>query len=462
MNTPSIDPVIFRAYDIRGIVDKTLTVEAVNAVGKAIGTHVLGINESELIVARDGRLSSPKFFNALTDGVRSTGCNVVDIGITPTPVLYYATHILKSNSGVMITGSHNPPEYNGIKIVLGGKTLSEDAIQTLYQVIVDQAFTTAKEPGSIREENVVERYLDRVTSDVKLARPLKIAIDCGNGVGNVTAAELYRRLGCEVTELYTEIDGHFPNHHPDPSVPKNVADLTQTIIDKQLDVGIAFDGDADRIGVVTSGGTMIFPDRQLMLYAIDVLSRHPGATVIYDVKCSRFLETVVSEHGGKPIMTRTGHSLLKAAIEEAHAEIGGELSGHIFYKERWYGFDDAVYTGARLLEILSKQTQTSEEIFAALPNAISTPELKLPISEAKKFSFMDDFAKTAEFNDAKIITIDGLRVEFKDGWGLIRPSNTTPYLILRFEADNEDALTRIQNIFREQLLKANASLEIPF
>ncbi len=460
MNKIAIDPTIFRAYDIRGIVDQTLTIESVNLVGKAVASMVIDNGSNEIVVGRDGRLSSPKLFKALIAGIMSTGCHVIDLGIVTTPLLYFATSTLGVNSGIMITGSHNPPEYNGLKVVLEGRTLTSDGIQSIFQRIKKEAF--AKGVGTIREAHVINSYLDRICQDVHIDRPLKVVIDCGNGVAGVVAGQLYRALGCEVEELFCNIDGHFPNHYPDPSVIENLKDISRAVVEKNADIGLAFDGDADRLGIVTNKGTVIFADRILMLLAQDLLLRNPGAKIVYDVKCTHLLKEVILESGGVPLMVKTGHSNIKAAIIENHAALGGELSGHIFFKERWYGFDDAIYSGARALEILSKQKKTLDTLFSEFPDSVNTPELKLPISEEEKFKFMDEFRDKAKFENANIITIDGLRVEFKDGWGLIRPSNTTPSLILRFEANDETALKRIEEIFRKEILAINPKLELPF
>lgn len=458
----TIDKTIFRAYDIRGVVDQTLTEEAVEAIGQVFGTEALEKKETQVAVARDGRLSGPQLFTALTRGILSTGCDVIDIGAVPTPVLYFATRVLDTHSGIMITGSHNPPNENGLKMVIAEETLATHRITEIYDRIISHQIKKSNRPGRIESMTILPRYMDRILSDVKLAKPLKVVMDCGNGIGGVVAPSLYRKLGCEVIELYCDVDGRFPNHGADPSVMKNLADLQKAVKAHHADIGVAFDGDADRLGIVTNEGEIIMPDRVLMLLAIDVLSRNPHAKIIYDVKCTRNLQKVIKAHQGEPLMSATGHSLVKAAMIQHGALLAGEMSGHLFFKERWYGFDDGIYAGTRVLEILSKRSDTLADAFRELPNSMNTPELKLFIDDQEKFLFMDRLIKEAQFDNAKMITLDGLRVEFKDGWGLIRPSNTTPALILRFEADNQAALQRIQGLFRLALLKVNPQLNLPF
>ena len=451
---------IFRAYDIRGIVGDTLTPEIVTQVGKAIGSEAEARGQKTVVVARDGRLSGPSLIAALTEGLRAAGRDVIDIGMVPTPVLYFATHYLKTGSGVMLTGSHNPPNYNGLKIMIGGDTLSGDAIQALKTRIDKAQFVHGA--GKHAQQEIGEAYIERVTKDVKLSRPFKVVVDCGNGVAGVLAPQLIRALGCEVIELFCEIDGKFPNHHPDPSQPKNLEDVIAAVHQHKADLGLAFDGDGDRLGVIDSKGNVIWPDRQMMLYAGDILKRNPGAKIIFDVKCSRHLGNSITQHGGTPVMWKTGHSFIKAKIKESGALLGGEMSGHIFFKERWYGFDDALYTAARLLEILSKDKRPPHEVFMDLPDAVNTPELKLEMREGEHFKFMRRIQDSLQFEDAEISTIDGVRADFIDGWGLVRPSNTTPCLVFRFEADNEDALEYIKDQFRRQLLELDPSLTLPF
>jgi phosphomannomutase / phosphoglucomutase len=456
--TPAAE--IFKAYDIRGIVGKTLTPDVVEQIGHAIGSEARDRGQKTIVVGRDGRLSGPDLARALARGLNAAGCDVIDIGRVPTPVVYFATFHLGTNSGVAITGSHNPPEYNGLKMVLGGETLSGEAIQAIRRRIVDNRLTHGS--GTVTQQNVRSAYLDRIVSDVKLARPLRIAIDCGNGVAGETAPELMRRLGCATTGLYCEVDGTFPNHHPDPSHPENLQDLIAVVKEKKLDLGLAFDGDGDRIGVIAPDGEIIWADRQMMLYARDVLSRHPGGKIIYDVKCTRLLEREIAAAGGEPVMWRTGHSFIKAKLKESGALLAGEMSGHIFFKERWYGFDDGVYSAARLLELLARDKRPVAEVFRSLPNAINTPELQWKLKEGEHYDIIKQLVGRASFPDARVITIDGLRADFPDGFGLVRASNTTPVLVFRFEGDNKNALTRIQKEFRTLLLSVRPDAELPF
>ena len=451
---------IFRAYDIRGIVGNTLTPPIVRAIGQALGTLALEAGNTAVAIGRDGRLSGPSLSAALAEGVAASGAQVFDIGMVPTPVTYFAAHHLGCGSAVMLTGSHNPPDYNGIKMVIDGNTLSGDAIQDLRMRI--ETGRVASGRGTVEQRDVSEAYLSRITGDVKLARPMKIAIDCGNGVTGGLAPRLYRMLGCEVTALFDEIDGNFPNHHPDPSQPKNLADLVAALQSSDAGLGLAFDGDGDRLGVVTKDGNIIYPDRQLMLYAKDVLSRNPGATIIYDVKCTRRLGPWIEEHGGVPLIWKTGHSFVKAKLKETGAPLAGEMSGHTFFKERWYGFDDALYVGARLLEIVSRDSDPCA-VLNALPDSPSTPELNWKLSEGEPHSLMEKLQAGTPFPNAeRILTIDGVRAEYKDGFGLARASNTTPVIVLRFEADTQSALARIQGEFRTALQKLKPGSPLPF
>jgi phosphomannomutase/phosphoglucomutase len=453
-------PEIFKAYDIRGIVGKTLTATIVERIGQAVGSEARARGRDAIAIGRDGRLSGPELVAALARGINQAGCNVIDIGCVPTPVLYFATQHLGTESGISVTGSHNPPEYNGLKIMLAGETLSGAAIQALRQRLLDGDLTHGS--GKVTREDVREAYLARITSDVKLARKMRIAIDCGNGVAGELAPALMRRLGCEVTELFCEIDGNFPNHHPDPAHPENLQDLIKTVTQGGYDVGLAFDGDGDRLGVISPDGHIIWPDRQLILYARDVLSRHPGAEIIFDVKCSRTVEAAIRAAGGKATMWKTGHSFIKAKLKETGALLAGEMSGHVFFKERWYGFDDGLYTAARLLELLSRDLRPVQEVFANLPNTVNTPELNVKFAEGEHYKAIEELIKVAAFPDGKVTTIDGLRVDFPDGFGLVRASNTTPVWVLRFEADNPPALARIQNRFRELIHRIRPGLALPF
>jgi phosphomannomutase/phosphoglucomutase len=381
----------------------------------------------------------------------STGCNVIDVGAIPTPVLYFATYHLNTGSGVMVTGSHNPSNYNGLKIMLGGETLAGEAIQKLLHRVQTGDFEHGQ--GARSEEDVRRAYLDRIIEDIAVAAPLKIVMDAGNGIAGELGALLAEELGCEVIRLYCDVDGDFPNHHPDPGKPENLIDLIQRVKAEKADIGLAFDGDGDRLGVVTNTGKIIWPDRLLMLFARDVVSRNPGADVIYDVKCSRRLAGVISQAGGRPIMWKTGHSLIKAKMQETGALLAGEMSGHVFFKERWYGFDDGLYSAARLLEILGVEDRQCDEVFAELPDDISTPELNVDVSDETKFALVEKLSEEGDFGDGNLSTIDGVSIDYPDGWGLCRASNTTPMLVLRFEAESEEALERIKTVFREQLMK---------
>ena len=451
---------IFKAYDIRGIVGRTLTPEIVTAIGQAIGSEAAARGQHSIAIGRDGRLSGVEFSAALARGIQKSGINVIDVGRVATPMVYFAAFQLNTNCAVMITGSHNPPDYNGLKMVLAGETLSGDTIQSLRTRIEQGNLSYGA--GSYSQKNINADYLAKIVSHIKLARPMKITVDCGNGVAGDFAANLYRQLGCEVTELFCEVDGNFPNYHPDPSDPHNLEDLIKALAGNDSELGLAFDGDGDRLGVVTKGGKIIYPDRQLMLFAADVLSRNAGAEIIFDVKSTRNLFSWISSHGGKATLWKTGHSLVKAKMKETGALLAGEMSGHVFFKERWYGFDDGLYSGARLLEILSRSTDPSTTL-NNLPDAVSTPELHIKLKEGENHALIARLSKEAKFTDAKdIITIDGLRVEYADGFGLMRASNTTPVIVLRFEADDEAGLKRIQDDFRRVLLKANTSLQLPF
>ncbi len=451
---------IFKAYDIRGIVGKSLTPAVVRAVGQALGSLALDRGRDTFAIGRDGRLSGPELLAALSDGIRAAGANVIDLGMVATPMTYFAAHHLDTGCSVMVTGSHNPPDYNGLKMVVAGDTLSGDDIQALRARVEDGMLRVGS--GGYREVDIVPSYLDRIVGDLKLARPMHVAVDCGNGVAGAFAPALYSRLGCTVVPLYCEVDGRFPNHHPDPSQPANLRDLIARLAQGDCELGLAFDGDGDRLGVVTREGRVIYPDRQLMLFAADLLGRQPGATVIYDVKSTRNLKPWITRHGGVPMLWKTGHSLIKGKMKEVHAALAGEMSGHTFFGERWFGFDDGLYAGARLLEILSRHADPSA-ILDALPDALSTPELNVACAEGEPHALIASMQATAVFPGAdEVIRIDGLRVEYPDGFGLARASNTTPVIVLRFEADNPAALARIQDAFRDVLARAKPGIRLPF
>jgi len=459
---PSIDPSLFKAYDVRGIVDGSLTPAAARAIGAALGSQARTQTVHDIAVGRDGRLSGPALRDALAEGIRSTGCGVVDIGMVATPMLYFATCHLGTGSGVSITGSHNPPQYNGMKLVLAGQALYGEGLQALRRRIEAGDLVRAPAPGPLRSARIDEAYVERIAGDVKLARPMTIAVDCGNGVAGAIAPRVFRALGCRVIELFCEVDGTFPNHHPDPAHPENLQDVIETLRTTDAELGLAFDGDGDRLGVVTKDGHIIYPDRQMMLFARDVLARHPGSEIVFDVKCTRNLAPWIVRHGGRPTMWRTGHSLIKAKLRETQAPFAGEMSGHLFFNDRWYGFDDAVYAGARLLELLSREADPSA-VLNSLPDAVCTPELHLKTAEGENFELVDRMRKQARFEGAQqLITIDGVRVEYADGFGLARPSNTTPVVVLRFEADDEAALARIQADFRRAILEVQPAAQLPF
>ena len=457
-----VDPSIFRAYDIRGVVGDTLSNGVARLIGRAIGSEARDRGLAEIVVGRDGRLSGPDLVASLIVGLRSTGIDVIDIGLAPTPVTYFAGYHLRTGSGISVTGSHNPPDYNGFKVVLGGETLSEDAIQNLYRRIEAERFVDGM--GGLQSIDINQDYIRRITDDIQIERKMKVVVDCGNGIPGAIAPAVLEGIGCEVIPLYCDVDGTFPNHHPDPSDLANLQDLIMSVKQVGADLGLAFDGDGDRLGVVTPLGEVIFPDRLLMLFAMDILSRNPGATIIYDVKCTGHLQPLILQHGGSPLMWRTGHSLIKAKMRETNAALAGEMSGHFFFGERWYGFDDGIYAAARLLEILAgdMEERTPDEVFATLPKGVSTPELKIPMREGEHYRFMESFRARAKFEGARLTTIDGIRADWPDGWGLVRASNTTPVLVLRFDADNAPALHRIQEDFRRQLLALDSSLPLPF
>ncbi|WP_404376688.1 phosphomannomutase/phosphoglucomutase [Vreelandella aquamarina] len=451
---------IFRAYDIRGIVDDTLSEATTELIGRAVGSEAAERGEQTVVVARDGRTSGPRLQAALIRGLQAAGRDVIDIGMVPTPVLYFATHTLpESRSGVMLTGSHNPPDYNGFKIVLAGETLSGDAITALFERIQAGNFTQGQ--GNVSSQDLRARYLERIMGDVKVERPLSAVVDCGNGVAGELGPQLIQRLGVTTTPLFDEIDGRFPNHHPDPGKPENLQDLIRHVQQSGADIGLAFDGDGDRLGVVTPRGRMIYPDHLLMLFATDMLSRNPGAKVVFDIKCTGNLARVISEAGGEPEMWRTGHSLIKARMKETGALLGGEMSGHIFFKERWYGFDDGLYSAARLLEILARFPGDADAFFDQFPQDISTPEINVSVAEEAKFAIVETLAREGDFGEGIKTTLDGIRVDYADGWGLCRASNTTPALVLRFEGKDSAALARIRARFEKALHGVAPTLTIP-
>ena len=451
---------IFKAYDIRGIVDTSLSNEITFKIGQAVGSEVIKSGGKQIVIGRDGRLSGPELSKHLANGLQAAGVDVVDIGIAPSPVVYYSSYSKNIPSCIAITGSHNPPNYNGFKMVVDGTTLSAESIQSLKQRILTDDFSQGA--GGYSQQTVIPDYSQTIIDDIKLQRSMKIVIDCGNGVAGATAPEIFKGIGCEVIELFSEVDGTFPNHHPDPSQAENLVDLIAAVKQHDADLGLAFDGDGDRLGVITKSGDIVWPDRQIILFAQDILARNPGAEIIYDVKCTRLLPAAIEAAGGKATMWRTGHSFIKAKLKETGAALAGEMSGHVFFKERWFGFDDGVYAGARLLEILSKSGQTPQQVFDAIPNSINTPELRIEFDEGEHYAFMEELTEVAVFKDAEVSTIDGVRADYVDGFGLIRPSNTTPILVLRFEADSEAALTRIQSDFKQQILQIDSELALPF
>ena len=433
---------IFKAYDIRGIVPSTVNEAVAEGIGKAFGTLALAQGESVVAVGRDGRLSGPALTVALMRGLMAVGIEVIDVGMVTTPMLYFAANTLCS-SGIQITGSHNPNDYNGFKMVMAGRAIYGEDIQAIRRMMENETWEP-KVGGTVRSVDVTADYQARIVSDITLARPMKIIVDCGNGVAGATAPAIFRAIGCEVTELFSEVDGNFPNHHPDPSKPENLQDLIKALQTSDAELGLAFDGDGDRLGIVTKDGQNIYPDRQMMLFARDVLSRVPGGTILFDVKCSQRLAPAIEEAGGVALMFKTGHSLIKAKMKEVDSPLGGEMSGHIFFKERWYGFDDGTYAGCRLLEIVSKAPDAGE-VLNALPTSFSTPELNVACAEGEPHTAVEALIKAASFPEpAKISTIDGVRVDWPDGFGLIRASNTTPVLVLRFEGHTEEALVRIE------------------
>ncbi|MES2900425.1 MAG: phosphomannomutase/phosphoglucomutase [Pseudomonadota bacterium] len=458
----ALSQTIFKAYDIRGVIGSTLDAGVAFKIGQAFGMAALAKGETTVVIGRDGRLSGPELAAALAEGLQAAGADVIDLGVVATPMVYFGTHVLGAASGIMVTGSHNPPNYNGFKMVLAGEAIHGETIQALYRSIVAHDGARAASNGAYRTHDIRAAYLQRIIGDISIARPMKIAVDCGNGVAGAFAGDLYRGMGLEVIELFCEVDGNFPNHHPDPAHPENLQDLIRCLAETDAEIGIAFDGDGDRLGVVTKDGQIIYPDRQMMLFAADVLSRNPGAEILYDVKCTRHLAPYIEQHGGRPLMWKTGHSLVKAKLRETGAPLGGEMSGHIFFKDRWYGFDDGLYAGARLLELLTREADPSA-LLNALPQSDSTPELHLHLGEGENVALIDALRSNARFEGAeRIIDIDGLRVEYADGFGLARSSNTTPVVVMRFEAETPQALARIQGEFRRVILAARPDATLPF
>lgn len=458
----ALDRSIFRAYDIRGVIGSTLDASVAKLIGQAVGSVMQEKGASSIAVGRDGRLSSPELAAALIEGLRLAGRNVIDIGEAATPMAYFAAYHLRTGSCISVTGSHNPPDYNGFKIVVDGETLAGDAISNLYARIADNQLHVGQTPGTLERRDISEDYIQRIAGDMQIERRLRVVVDCGSGVPGATVPRLMAALGVDVEPLFCEVDGTFPHHHPDPSDPANLVDLVNMVKRMDADIGLAFDGDGDRLGVVTKSGEMIYPDRLLMLFAADVLERNPGATIIYDVKCTGHLATHILRHGGSPLMWKTGHSLIKAKMRETEAELAGEMSGHFFFRERWYGFDDGMYAAARLLEILSTRAESPEDVFASLPKGVSTPELKIVVEEGEQYRFIERYVANTRFEGARIATIDGLRADWPDGWGLVRASNTTPVIVLRFDAKDEAALRRIQDVFRASLLAVKPDLQLPF
>lgn len=460
--TPALPASVFKAYDIRGTVPDQLNDVFAYNLGLALAAQAHLENVTRLVVGHDGRLSSPSLSQSLQAGLHAGGIHTTDLGLVHTPLVYFAAHVDGCGSGVAITGSHNPPDYNGFKLMMAGRTLHGADIQALHNRMVNIQAPANMASGQAHKQDLVDTYIQRICQDVRLKRPMHIAIDCGNGVGAVAAGALYRALGCTVDELFCTVNGHFPNHHPDPAEPANLQDLIRHVQSTDCELGLAFDGDADRLGVVTRSGEIIWPDRQMVLFARDILQRQPGASIIYDVKCSRHLGQAIRQAGGMPLMSQTGHSLIKARLAETGAPLAGEMSGHLFFKERWFGFDDGLYAGARLLEILSANDNPSQ-LLESLPQGLSTPELKLAMNEGEPHPFVKRLQTEGRFPTAiDRITIDGIRAEYSDGFGLARASNTTPVVVLRFEGDTPEALSRIQNEFRTAIDALLPGCKLPF
>ncbi|HLT64077.1 MAG TPA: phosphomannomutase/phosphoglucomutase [Pseudohongiella sp.] len=451
---------IFRAYDIRGIAGTDLTADSIYLIGRAIGSLAVGKGHSPVLFGCDGRLSSPELSAALKDGILDEGCDIVDLGVLPTPLLYFATYTTGITSGVMLTASHNPADYNGIKMVRDRHCLTPEQIQQIREHALQlPAVSTCNQPGKLQKMEIVDTYIQRIASDIKLQRPLKVAVDCGNAVPGLVAPRLLSTLGCEVIPLYCEVDGNFPNHHPDPTISSNLRDLISTIINSGADLGIGLDGDGDRVVIVTNAGNVIDTDRLLMLFVRDIVPRYEAPKVVFDVKCSNLLDGEIRAAGGEPVMSRSGHSFMKQSMQETGAVVGGEFSAHVFIKDRWYGYDDGLYVAARFLELLAGSQQSAEDMLRSLPSSIVTPELRIDVDETRKFVLMEQLAKLADIPRARINRLDGIRADFEDGWGLIRASNTTPALLLRFEATSRQALLRIQETFRQLLQQVDPRLD---
>ena len=451
---------IFRAYDIRGIVDEALTEEGIFQIGKAIGSHVLAEGRTSILTARDGRISGPRLLDQFQKGVLSSGCNVVDIGEVPTPLLYFSTFKTNISDGVMLTGSHNPKNYNGLKIVINKRSMTSEKIKKIKSMIEEESFINGS--GQLTSLDVKNDYLKELKEKIKMSSKTKVCLDCGNGVGGVIAPKAFKLLGLEVIELYSEVNGNFPNHHPDPSNPKNLKDLQKKVLDTNSDLGIALDGDGDRVGLIDNKGNIIFPDTYMMLLAEDLLRKKTKGSIVFDVKCSTNLEKIIKKFNGTPIMSRTGHSYIKSKIIETNALLGGEMSGHIFFNDDWYGFDDAIYSALRMIEILSKTELTSNEVFNSYPKHFSTPEINLKVPEEDKFKIIDGLKTSIDFSIYELIDIDGIRLENKNSWGLVRASNTSPNLVLRFEGKTESDLLEIKNYFKEILSKIEIDLQLDF
>ena len=451
---------IFRAYDIRGIVDEGLTEESIYFIGKALGSYVLSEGRESLLTARDGRVSGPRLLNCFHEGVISSGCDIVDIGEVPTPLLYFSTFKTNISDGVMLTGSHNPKNYNGLKIVIDRKSMTGEKIKKIKLMIEKDNFSNGF--GRKSSLDVKEDYLKELKKKIKINSKFKVCLDCGNGVGGIIAPEAFKLFNLDLVELYSEVDGNFPNHHPDPSNPKNLKDLQKIVLETRSDLGIALDGDGDRVGLIDSRGNIVFPDTYMMLLAEDLLKKNNEGNIVYDVKCSKNLERIIKDFNGTPIMSRTGHSYIKSKIIETDALLGGEMSGHIFFNDDWYGFDDAIYSALRIIEILSKQKKSSYEVFDSYPNFFSTPEINLKVSEQKKFKIIDELKKLINLEKYTFIDIDGIRLESENSWGLVRASNTSPNLVLRFEGKTENDLLEIKNYFKEILSKIEIDLQSDF